>query len=76
MAARPADLLAAFNAARDNARAFTAGLAANPRDFGWTHPILGSFDGYQWLLFAALHSERHAAQIDELKTHPDFPPGV
>ena len=32
-AARPAELLAAFNAARDNTRAFTAGLAANSASF-------------------------------------------
>jgi hypothetical protein len=30
-------------------------------------------DGYQWLLAAAAHTERHAGQILEMKAQPDFP---
>ena len=29
------------------------------------HPLLGVFDGYQWLLFVAAHGRRHTAQILE-----------
>jgi hypothetical protein len=37
------------------------------------HPIFKDLDGFQWLLMISLHSERHAAQIAEVKTHPAFP---
>lgn len=30
-------------------------------------------DGYQWLLLAAAHTERHTKQILEVRAHPDFP---
>jgi len=34
---------------------------------------LGPLDGYQWLLFMAAHSERHLAQLREVKADPKFP---
>ena len=34
---------------------------------------LGDLDGYQWLLLLASHTERHVAQMDEVKTHPGYP---
>ena len=30
-------------------------------------------DGYQWLLLAAGHTERHTKQILEVRAHADFP---
>ena len=37
------------------------------------HPILGLWDGYQWILAAAAHSARHTDQIREVKTDQAFP---
>lgn len=37
------------------------------------HPFFGPWDGYQWLLAVASHSARHADQICELKSDPNFP---
>jgi hypothetical protein len=37
------------------------------------HPVLGPWDGYQWLLAAAAHCDRHINQIVECKAHPGFP---
>lgn len=37
------------------------------------HPLLGEIDCYRCLLLLALHPARHAAQIEEIKQHPDFP---
>jgi hypothetical protein len=37
------------------------------------HPVLGPWDGYQWLLAAAAHSSRHTGQINELKASSGFP---
>jgi uncharacterized damage-inducible protein DinB len=38
------------------------------------HPVFGPLDGYQWILAAAGHSERHTKQILEVKADPNFPP--
>jgi len=37
------------------------------------HPILGLWDGYQWLVAAGAHSIRHTGQILEVKVAPNFP---
>jgi hypothetical protein len=37
------------------------------------HPVLGPWDGYQWILAAGSHCSRHTAQILEAKEEPDFP---
>jgi DinB family protein len=37
------------------------------------HMIFKDLDGCQWLLMISLHSQRHAAQIAEVKTHPAYP---
>jgi hypothetical protein len=37
------------------------------------HPIFKDLDGCQWLLMISLHSQRHAAQIAEVKAHPAYP---
>jgi hypothetical protein len=34
---------------------------------------LGDLDGYQWLLLLASHTERHVAQMDEVKAQPGYP---
>ena len=34
------------------------------------HMVFKDLDGCQWLLMISLHSERHAAQIAEVKAHP------
>lgn len=37
------------------------------------HPIMGPWDGYQWILSTAAHTERHLNQIMELTTRRSFP---
>jgi hypothetical protein len=34
---------------------------------------IGPLDGYQWLLFIGAHTERHLAQLKEVKADPKFP---
>ncbi len=58
------------------ARALTLTLVQNQRSQLRSH--FGKFgsldlDAHQWLLSLAGHSERHTAQINEVKAHPDFP---
>jgi uncharacterized damage-inducible protein DinB len=38
-------------------------------DLTWSHPRLGTMNGYQWLLFLGAHEGRHAAQIEEVMRH-------
>jgi|ERR1051326_1025980 uncharacterized damage-inducible protein DinB len=37
------------------------------------HPVLGPLDGYEWILTAAAHTDRHTKQILEVKADPNFP---
>lgn len=37
------------------------------------HPILGPWDGYQWILAMAGHTARHIGQIQEVKADALFP---
>jgi DinB family protein len=37
------------------------------RDRVAPHPFAGVIDGYQWILFLAAHTDRHAAQIEETR---------
>jgi len=37
------------------------------------HPLLGPWDGYQWILAAGAHSARHTGQVLEVKEEPNFP---
>ncbi len=38
------------------------------------HPIMGFWDGYQWLVAVGAHGMRHTGQILEVKSAPNFPP--
>jgi hypothetical protein len=67
-----ADTVAAF---RDR-RTKTIDYATSTKDdlrgrIGETQ--MGPLDGYQWLVFIAAHTERHLAQIREVKADPQFP---
>jgi hypothetical protein len=37
------------------------------------HPLGFTLDGYQWILLLSAHTERHVAQIEEVKADPNFP---
>lgn len=39
------------------------------RDRYAPHPFAGTIDGYQWILFLAAHTDRHAEQIREIRAH-------
>ena len=34
---------------------------------------MGVIDGFQWLLFTVGHSERHLAQLKEVKADAEYP---
>jgi len=68
-----AQVLAAF---KDN-RAKTLNYAETTKDDLRGHasesPIFKAVDAYQWLLFLSAHTDRHLAQIREVKADPKFP---
>ena len=37
------------------------------------HPFAGALNAYQWILMAGAHEARHAAQINRMKSQPEFP---
>ena len=43
------------------------------RAHAFPHPLLGPWDGYQWLLAAGSHGARHTEQIREVKADRKFP---
>jgi len=44
------------------------------RAYAAPHPVFGTLDAMQWLLFAQAHIERHRAQVIGLTQRPGFPP--
>ena len=71
--ASPAEAVKHFCDSRDRALAYTRDCAEDLRRLFTPHPLLGEIDCYRCLLLLALHPARHAAQIEEIKQHPQFP---
>jgi len=69
----PAAAVAAFQESRDRMTALLDRFPGNLRDYCAPHTILGTLDGYQWMLFVGTHLERHTEQIEEIKVTPGFP---
>ena len=67
------ELVRQFEATRERTVRFSAVTQANLRDHFFPHPILGTLDCYQWLLFLAAHCERHVRQMEEVKAAPGYP---
>jgi hypothetical protein len=67
----PAGALGRFLVAREHSEQLlqSPGLRGNVIPLG---PV-GLLDGYEWLLAVAAHTDRHVAQIQELKARPEFP---
>lgn len=70
---RPAEWLAEFGAARARTIVFAQESCAPLRDHFFPHIAFGDLDCCQWLLLLGQHTERHARQIEEVRSHADFP---
>jgi hypothetical protein len=68
----PAETLKRFLDSRDETLRLLAS-APSLRGHVVPHPILGPWDGYQWILAAAAHGSRHTEQILEVKADAGFP---
>lgn len=45
---------------------------ADLRACGLPHPVFGVFDGVQWILFAAAHTDNHLLQLRTLRAHREL----
>jgi hypothetical protein len=69
---KQADVLAAFRERRAKTLDYAGKTKDDLRSRVTDSPI-GPTDGYQYLLFIGAHTERHLAQIKEVKSHAQFP---
>lgn len=67
-----AGVLAAFTERRAKTLDYASKTTADLRGRVMDSP-LGPVDAYQWLLYIGAHTERHLAQIKEVKADPKFP---
>ena len=70
----PEKLSLSFVELRASALAYARTTADSLRDHVARHPLLKDLDGVQWLLLMSAHADRHIAQIEEVKLHPEYPP--
>ena len=68
-----ASVTTAFNESRGKTVSFVQNTKEDLRGHASPHPILKALDGYQWELLLSAHSARHTAQIQEVKSDPNFP---
>jgi uncharacterized damage-inducible protein DinB len=71
--ATEADLTKAFEESRKATMDYVRTTNDDLRDHFFDHPVLGTMDAYQWILLISAHSARHTAQIEEVKSDPNFP---
>jgi hypothetical protein len=67
-----AEGVAALTAACDGISAWAKECPEELRAHGLPHPIFGFFDGVQWILFVAAHTDNHAEQLRVIRAHPEF----
>lgn len=66
-------LIEHFKESRDRTIAYVRDTEEDLRSHFAPHPLFTELDAYQWILFAAAHSQRHVVQIKEVMDQPDFP---
>ena len=69
-----AEGIAALIEVRDELVAWAHATTADLRVYGLPHPVFGVFDGVQWLLFAAAHTDNHLPQLRALQAHRELAP--
>jgi hypothetical protein len=68
-----ADAVADFKSLRDAHIKYLSTTQDALREHFRKNPGLGDLDAFQWILLMSAHTERHVAQINEVKASPDFP---
>ena len=69
----PENLTRSFLELRASVLGYARTTADSLRDHVARHPLLKDLDGVQWLLLISAHTDRHIAQIEEVKLPPGYP---
>jgi uncharacterized damage-inducible protein DinB len=69
----PQDIVDHFKQSRERTIAYVRDTQDDLRGHFFDHPVLKTLDGYQWILLLSAHSQRHTAQLNEVKANPNFP---
>ena len=67
-----AEGIAALIEIRDELVAWARATRADLRAHALPHPVFGVFDGVQWILFAAAHTDNHLPQLRALRAHREL----
>jgi hypothetical protein len=62
-----------FKQSRERTIAYVRDTQDDLRGHFFDHPVLKTLDTYQWILLLSAHSQRHTAQLNEVKANPNFP---
>ena len=68
-----AALIEEFNKRRGRTIDFVKTTELDLRSYFLDSPVIKAMDGYQWFLFLDAHSQRHLAQLREVKASLGFP---
>lgn len=68
-----AEAVASFTSARDQHIKYLSETQDALREHFFKNPVLGDIDAFQWILFVSAHTDRHVAQINEVKASTGFP---
>jgi len=71
--ATPQDIVDHFKQSRARTIAYIRDTQDDLRGHFGDHPVLKTMDAYQWILLLSAHSQRHTAQLNEVKANPNFP---
>jgi DinB superfamily len=69
----PPALIVHFKESRDRTLDYVRATQDDLRNHFSQHPVLKTLDAYQWILLIAAHTERHTAQLNEVKQNPNYP---
>ncbi|HVN06019.1 MAG TPA: hypothetical protein VMT86_16470, partial [Bryobacteraceae bacterium] len=62
-----------FKESRARTIAYVTDTQDDLRGHFYDHPVLKTMDAYQWILLLSSHTQRHTAQLNEVKANPNFP---
>ncbi len=71
--ATPQEIVDHFKQSPERTIAYIRDTQDDLRGHFFDHPVLKTMDGYQWILLLSAHTQRHTAQLNEVKANPNFP---
>ncbi len=67
------ETVAAFKTSRDAHIKYVEETQDALREHFYKHSAFGDLDAFEWILYISAHTDRHVAQILEVKASPEFP---